>query len=484
MTATPDRPNILLITTDQQRFDGLGLHAPDGPLRTPNLDSLAARGVDFRRAYSTCPVCIPARRSLLTGLHPQSHGLRAYRDGLEWDPPFTLPGLLGDAGYQTELIGKLHLFPQRKRYGFDHMIRSETCNWRPTSETQNVNDYATWLREQGVPFHPLACGVSGNGRVARPFQLDEEYHQTSWLADQVDRFFAARDPSAPFFLHASFFVPHPPLIPPQAYWDRYRDRAVPAPAIGDWVPGFADIPRGKDPAAAIGPFPPEEIADARRGYYGLIEHLDDRIGFLLDRYREYGNPRAREPLWIIFATDHGERWWYHHLFRKSLGFEASAHIPCFACPVNFDGGVRGKTSDELVSLEDLVPTALDLAGVPVPEALSAHDHDGTSLAPILRGEHATTRERLFGECGYGRMSNHFVVRGDLKYLWWPETDEEQCFDVVADPDERRDLSAEADLAPFRQALAAHLAERDDYAYDPGNCTPCGNRPPRAIWGEG
>ncbi|MEX0745282.1 MAG: sulfatase-like hydrolase/transferase, partial [Phycisphaeraceae bacterium] len=120
---TARRPNIILITTDQQRFDAMGLNCPTTPLQTPTLDSLAARGVNFTRAYSTCPVCVPARRSLLCGLHPATHGLRGYRDGLEWDPPFTLPGLLSDAGYQTELIGKLHLYPQRKRYGFDHMIR-------------------------------------------------------------------------------------------------------------------------------------------------------------------------------------------------------------------------------------------------------------------------------------------------------------------------------------------------------------------------
>jgi hypothetical protein len=88
------RPNILLITTDQQRFDGLGING-NAVLRTPNLDHLAARGVNFTRAYTTCPSCIAARRSILTGQFPVTHGLVGYEDGLEWDPPFTLPGLLG-----------------------------------------------------------------------------------------------------------------------------------------------------------------------------------------------------------------------------------------------------------------------------------------------------------------------------------------------------------------------------------------------------
>src|SRR5690606_10715615 len=99
------RPNILLITTDQQRGDALGLNG-NSVLQTPNLDALAAHGVNFSQARSTCPVCIPARRSLLTGLHPSSHGLRRYQDGLEWEAPFTLPEILGRNGYQTQLIGK------------------------------------------------------------------------------------------------------------------------------------------------------------------------------------------------------------------------------------------------------------------------------------------------------------------------------------------------------------------------------------------
>jgi len=470
------RPNILLITTDQQRYDALGINGNE-VLRTPNLDALASHGVNFRRCYVTCPVCIPARRTLISGLHPATHGMRGYHDGLEFDPPHTLPGCLRDAGYQTQLVGKLHLHPQRKRFGFDHMVLSDSANHRPTSRYQSENDYLDWLRDQGVPFHANAHGINGNGRVARPFQLDEEYHHTSWVAQQAARFLESwRDPSSPWFLHLSFVAPHPPLIPPRCYFERYIDRKDLVPHIGAWVPPFDETPRGIDPASAVGPFPPDEIHDAIAGYYGLINHIDDRIQYVIDRFFEYANPRSRQPTWILFSSDHGELLGDHHLFRKSMPYEGSAHVPLFISGRNVD--LPTGESDALACWEDIMPTLLDLAGVPIPEGL-----DGRSLVPAMRGEAAGVREAILGECG-GGIPNHWVVAGEMKYIWFPKTNEEQLFDLAADPHELHDLSGEADrLVAFRERLAAHLDGREDCDYRPDRCQPCRGGAPRAIWGE-
>ena len=239
MAATTKRPNILLITSDQQRWDGIALNRPGTALQTPTLDSLAANGLNCTRAYSTCPVCIPARRSLLSGLHPSTHGLYGYQDGLEWDAPISVPGKLAEHGYQTQLIGKLHLHPQRKRYGYQHMIRTESPNDRWDSPVQPVNDWGRDLKQRGIIDHLNNLGICGNGRVARPFDLEEQYHHTSWLADRaVDFLTETRDPECPYFLHLSFWAPHPPLIPPQAYWDRYANHGE-KPTIGAWTP---DLP--------------------------------------------------------------------------------------------------------------------------------------------------------------------------------------------------------------------------------------------------
>lgn len=470
-TMAERRPNILLITTDQQRYDAMGLNG-NPVLRTPNLDALAASGTNFSRCYVTCPVCIPARRTLISGLHPDTHGMRGYRDGWEFEPAHSLPGCLRETGYQTQLVGKLHLHPQRKRFGYDHMVLSDSANHRPTSPYQSQNDYTTWLRQRGHDHHSNAHGINGNGRVARPWTLSEELHHTSWVAEMAARFFEGwRDPSMPWFLHVSFVAPHPPLIPPQAYWDRYARRNDLRPAIGQWAPQGA-ARRGKPADAAAGPFDPDDIREAIAGYYGLINHIDDRIAYLIDRYFEYANPRAHEPTWIIFSSDHGEMLGDHHLFRKALPYESSAHVPFFITGRNVTAP-RG-TCDALCGWEDIMPTILDLAGAPIPDGL-----DGRSLLPAMRRETAGVRDAIDGMCE-GHAHTRFIVCGAWKYIWFVKTGEEQLFNLETDPQELQDLSGDAAaLAPMRHRMA-DIAARNQVPYDPQALTPCGNGAPKAL----
>jgi len=477
MSATPDKPNIVLITTDQQRWDGLNYNRPDNALRTPALDSLAASGLNCTRTYTTCPVCIPARRSLLSGLHPQTHGLYGYRDGLDWEAPISCPELLGRAGYQTQLIGKLHLHPQRKRYGYDHMIRVESPNDRWDTPLQPVNDWARDMKLRGIQ-HPNNLGIDGNGRAARAWDLDEQYHLTSWLTDRAVEFVTeTRDPSCPFFLHLSHWAPHPPFIPPQAYWDMYANHGD-SPSYGDWAPDLPYRP-GTNNTAAVGPFREDEIEDMIRGYYGLITHVDHRIQHFLTRAFGYGSTRAQEPTIIIYTSDHGEMLGDHHLFRKSLPYEASAHVPFFISWRNMD--LKAGSFDGLVCLEDVAATLFDLCGVELPEQYNS-ELESRSLAPALRGESCHTRDRLFGECT-GVGTNNYIVEGPWKYIWFEKTSEEQLFNVLKDPDDRRDCSGtNADLLPqFRDQMADYLKGRTDRTYDRSKLTPCENRPPKVFW---
>ncbi len=465
------QPNILLITTDQQRYSALGING-NPILRTPNLDALAASGTNFSRCYITCPVCIPARRTLISGLHPDTHQMRGYRDGREFNPAHTLPGCLGAAGYQTQLVGKLHLHPQRKRFGFDHMVLSDSANHRPTSPHQSQNDYRTWLIERGFSHHSNSHGINGNGRVGRPWTASEELHHTSWVAEQAARFFhVQRDPTSPWFMHVSFVAPHPPLIPPQAYWDRYARRDDLCPTIGEWAP--TTPPRKGVPGdAPAGPFDPAEIHDAIAGYYGLINHIDDRINYLIDQFFEYTNPRAAEPTWIVFSSDHGEMLGDHHLFRKSLPYESSAHVPLFITGRNVEAP-RG-SCDALCGWEDVMPTLLDLAGAKIPEGL-----DGRSLLPVMRGEAPGVRDELHGVC-QTQAANRYLVRGPHKYIWFTKTHEEQLFDLSADPNECRDLSGDFRLLePFRRSMA-RIAAAAGENYDPATLSPCANRAPAAL----
>jgi len=468
-----ERPNLLLITTDQQRHDAVGYANAQG-LRTANLDGLAGAGMRFRRAYVTCPVCIPARRTLLSGQHPKTHGLRWYQDGLEFDPPDTMPGCLSRAGYQTQLVGKMHLHPQGKRYGFDNIILSECAHHRPHSEVQRRNDYVDWLRANGIQTHPNLHGLSGNGRLARPAQLPEAYHHSTWVAQQAADFLVhRRDPSVPWFLHLSFVAPHPPLNPPYPYWERYADKDL-RPAIGEWAPRWQEGMLSPQPDAAHGPFDPEEMRLAIAGYYGLIHHIDDLVAYVLDRYLEYHTPRPREPLYILFSSDHGEMLGDHSLYRKSLPYEASAHVPFFVTGRNVP--LASGESDLLATWEDIMPTLLDLAGVPIPAGL-----DGMSLAPAVRGETQEGRPFVYGECA-GVADNHYIVEGDWKYIWFARTNEEQLFNLKEDPAECRDLSGDAGpLEAMRDRMAGAVEGLPDRTYDRLKLNPCRNQPPKALW---
>jgi arylsulfatase A-like enzyme len=215
--------------------------------------------------------------------------------------------------------------------------------------------------------------------------------------------------------------------------------------------------------------------DAIAGYFGLINHIDDRIRYVLTRMFEYGSPRAAEPTLILFTSDHGEMLGDHHLWAKSLPYEGSSHVPFFITGRNLP--LQSAACDELVCLEDIVPTVLDMCGVNVPDAL-AGPLEGKSLAPILRGKPLRVRDRLFGECD----NNHFVLQGPHKYCWFARTHEEQLFDLSTDPYETRDISAEAELlAPMRECLREHLRGCDDVMMEPSRLRPCANQPPSYFW---
>ncbi|MFV0336955.1 MAG: sulfatase-like hydrolase/transferase [Chthoniobacterales bacterium] len=470
------KPNILLITTDQQRWDTLGING-NSLIRTAFLDGLAARGTNFSRAYSTTPSCIAARRTLLTGQHGTTHGMVTFQGGVDFYPDYTVPGLLGAAGYQTQLIGKLHQHPQRKRYGFDHMILSDQPDYRPNSPEYLQNDYVDWLKNTlGESTDPGVHGFGPNSRLARPFHLGEAYHQTTWIAQEGAKFLLKqRDPACPWFLHLSFCAPHPPLVPPQIYYDYYTRREERwSPTLGDWCPKAA-APFGLEPDENTGPFDLEVMRNAMSGYYGLVDHIDDSISFVLTRAFEYGATHDGQPTWVIFTSDHGELLGDHHLFRKVLPYEGSTHVPMFISSYGIDQAAI--SSDCVTCLEDVAPTILEMAGVNIPDQV-----DGKSLLPIVEGRaNSLGRDCLYGEHG-GAQANHWIIRGNEKYIWYAATHEEQLFDLGNDPGESKDLSGDTQrLEAYRRLLAKRLEHRSDYRFEIEKLTPANNKPPRIFW---
>ncbi|MBT3289056.1 MAG: sulfatase-like hydrolase/transferase [Victivallales bacterium] len=448
------RPNIIFIVTEQHRADCVG-YENHPVLLTPNLDNIAHNGVRFGRFYSACPSCISARRSMLTGQLPQTHGLVGYREGLEWDTP-TLPGVLRDHGYQTHLVGRsMHQFPARRRHGYEAM--EIACHTEDS-------DYDEYLRTHGPSGQTgwYGGGVMHNDWTAHPWHLDEHLHQTNWTVDRALHFLRRRDPSCPFFLTVSFIGAHPPLQPPAFYLDRYLRTGVPEPAIGDWA-----TPPGAGETDLVAPhrvdLQGEASLSTRAAYYGLINHIDDQLRRLL-------NPivglSARDTL-IVFTSDHGELLGDHYLWRKGHPLEGSARVPFAVAGPESLGLQRGTSVDAPCTHADIMPTLLELAGVPIPESV-----DGQSLVPMLRGEEAPCREVLHIEhAGF----EHGLTDGTEKYLWNPATGRELLFDLTQDPEERHDLAvspqAASRVAIWRQRLAERLADRPDDVVADGELVP-------------
>lgn len=449
-------PNLLLITTDQQRGDCLSC-AGHPVLETPNLDALAERGCRFTRAYTSVPSCTPARAGILTGMSPWNHGRLTMAGSSPMEYPQTLPGGLAAAGYHTQGVGKMHFFPQRRLYGFHHLVLDESGR----SYDGFVSDYRAWFEEHkegayGYRDH----AVDWNSWMARPSHLPEHLHPTYWTASEGIRFLRNRDPTKPFFLWLSFARPHSPYEPPQVYWDMYDRAEIPEPAVGDWAAEF-DHPVA-DVNAPFARRPRAQTRRARAGYYGSITFIDHQLGRFFQEAERLEPALLRNTL-VLFTSDHGDMLGDHHHWRKTYAYEGSAHIPWIVCPPAEWGLPAGQTVDRVVELRDILPTFWDAAGLSIPDTV-----DGSSVLPLLRDTGAPWREFIQGEhttCYRREYGMQYVTDGREKYIWFHHTGRQQFFDLTRDPQELHDLSgdpaAAERIALWRGRLARINEERGD-----------------------
>jgi arylsulfatase A-like enzyme len=228
---------VLLICTDHWSAPLLG-EAGHSAIQTPTLDALARSGVRFTNAYSECPVCIPARRTLMTGTPPRTHGDRVFKDTLPMPALPTLAQTFRDAGYQAYAVGKLHVYPQRDRIGFDDVILDEEGR----TQYGVTDDYELFLGDEGFAGRHFDHGMSNNEYSWRPWHLPEHTHATNWATQQMARTFKRRDPTRPAFWYLSYRHPHPPLVPLQTYLDLYRDVEIDVPFHGEWSRDRAALP--------------------------------------------------------------------------------------------------------------------------------------------------------------------------------------------------------------------------------------------------
>ena len=427
--------NVLFIQTDQwsERFTGYG---GCRSIMTPTIDQLARDGIVFSNCYSSCPVCIPARRSLMTGTFPKTHGDRVYSDRMLMPDACTLAEAFSKAGYQTMAVGKLHVYPQRSRIGFDEVILQEEGRY----EFGVTDDYQIWLGEHGMTGREFMHGMGNNTYYTRPWPLPEEAHPTSWATAQMVRQIQRRDPLRPFFFYLSYQFPHPPLVPLQAYLDMYREDEMPAPLRDDWVDDSFIMQEMTAPARH---YTEKEIRLAKRAYFAQCTHIDHQIRLVLGALRENG---LLDHTLIVFASDHGEMLFDHQMAGKRCFYENSAHIP-FLLSGRPVAALRGRTDDRLACLEDVMPTLLHFCGIEIPDTVEGLD---------LLGEQR--RSWLYGEISDGPKATRMIHDGRHKLIYYPYGNRVQLFDLAEDPNEERDVSGSPAYADVQRRLEGLLMD--------------------------
>ncbi len=468
-SAQHEPPHILLIAVDQMRADALSMLGHP-VVRTPYLDQLGRRGTVFTNAYSATPTCVPARVGLFTGQSQQRHGRYGYRDGVPFAAAHapTVATVLSDRGYQTQAIGKMHVFPERSRVGFDNVVLHDGFlhfgRRHGDRNLEAADDYLAWLHRQ--PGHSQSDhvdhGAGCNSQVARPWDKAEALHPTTWAVTEAIDFLRRRDTTAPFFLYLSFHRPHAPYDPPQWLMDQYLDAEHPEQVMGDWVDDVAEHLTDSEVEGEFTRHPDDVRRRVRAGYWGLITQIDFQINRLLEALSDHC---LLQDTAVIFVSDHGDMMGDHHMWRKTVGYEGSAKVPMIvALPPSRTDQTHGGLRSQVAELRDVMPTILDIAGVEIPGTV-----DGSSLLPLVRGEDAPWRSHIHGEHTLQRFgmwqANHWVTDGHAKFMWFSGNGMEQFFDVDADPHEERNLiddpAHESDVALWRGRLVEALTDREE-----------------------
>ena len=471
------KTNVVLIMTDQHRFDCLGC-AGNPVIETPNIDWIASEGTVFDRAYTPSPSCIPARACLMTGMNQWNTGILgmgAGQGGMGVNFPSTLPGVLAENGWHTKGVGKMHFYPERSLLGFHSTVLDESGR---VATPGFVSDYHKWFAAQANgKITTEDHGLGWNSWMARPWHLPEELHPTCWTASEAISFLRERDPSMPFFLKVSFERPHSPYDPPQYFFDMYQDREVPAPFIGDWAAQNDVKTDGAELDAWRGKRSDRETHRARAAYYGAVSHIDNQIGRIFICMKNLG---LMDNTMFIFTSDHGDMLGDHNLWRKTYAYEGSAHIPLVVKLPREMRDASVPRSNTLAGLYDIMPTILDVLDIPIPKSV-----DGHSLLKPATGNDKGWRTHFHGEhsmCYAPEQEMQFITDGRYKYVWLPRVDIEQLFDLEADPGEINDRCADKTmqhhLLRLRELLVQELAKRENGTVKDGKLISQNNLPPQ------
>ncbi len=478
------RPNILLITSDQQHWNTLGITNPE--IKTPNLDELAAKGTVFTNAFCVNPTCMPTRASIITGKYPSQHGAWALGTKLRESEP-TVGEDLQAAGYRTALVGKAHFQPLKDTdkyrsleapsvlhdfdfwrgfhgpfYGFEHIEITRGH----TDENGVGAHYVLWLEEQGCSnWRDYFRSPIGHNDTQRwKWLIPEQFHYNTWIAQRTNALLEQhKADDEPFFLWASFFDPHPDYLVPEPWDTMYDPAKLPVPAI---TPGEHDnnpphfaMTQQEKPDFSAWQEPgghhmhgfhshlcdKKDLAKDIAVYYAMVSLMDKYIGAILSKLDELG---LAENTLVVFTTDHGHFFGQHGLTAKGpFHYNDMIKVPFIA---RMPGQIpAARKTDALVSLVDLAPTFLSFAGLDIPRTMT-----GIDQKDVLTGAKDKARDHVIVENHHQPTTIHIktYVGERYKITVYYNRDYGELFDLEADPGEVRNLWNSPEHAELKTRL--------------------------------
>lgn len=445
------RKNLVFIMTDQQRADIIGMSVC-GKEVTPNLNQLAKKSTVFERAYDACPLCVPARTALATGLNPLKSGMMLNDlPGIYAREHVTLHQRLSQQGYEVAHVGVNHISvkpPLKEAVPFAAWACDHTYGDFAAKKGLDISR----SEEDSVLVDELAEGRYekhrySNARVSLwPYELPD--FKDVWFADQAIQYLK-QEHEKPFALFLAMWAPHPPLMVPELYWNRFKDAKLQIPEhVGEPAQGEPPL-RRLGAAAGLGKYPPEHgWEEGFQAHAALSNLCDDQIGKVLAALKEAG---LSDSTMIVFTTDHGEQMGQHGMYQKMEMYEPAVRVPAiFHTP-----GAQPKRFQTPISHLDFVPTILDVLGVDG----DIEKLEGQSLKDSIENGVCPGERDIFSVyCGNHKFGDQrrMIVRGWYKYVYDGVCGE--LYDLEKDPLEMKNLCGQEEYREIQHSLHNRLKE--------------------------
>ena len=443
--------HIIFIITDQQRFDTIAGWGYDYMV-TPHMDRLAREGVSFRQAYCPGATCITSRAAIFTGMYPHNTGAYTFQD---WANHRTWIQDLADHGYRCVNIGKMHFSPRDVSGGFHERVIVENPTNRNVASGGVDDDWGRYLsfHDQERPNERHRTDPDWMQKHQSVlWHLEERFHSDVFIGDSAVSWIRSYRGDKPVFLQIGFTGPHEPWDPLPRHLKLYADKTVPpavlrAGELDDKPPqhlAHLNFHANTDHESRINlrGASDADIARMKRHYFAKITTVDEQVGRVLSALEARG--WLDESL-LIFCSDHGELLGDHGLAYKWLMYDPIVHIPLI---IRHPGSIGDPdTINDLVSLMDLGPTVLEVAGIDVPDYV-----EGRSLLPYMRDDAITPREFVFCEDNYQVMMRSVTH----KFVYYIGQEMGELYDLTSDPDELWNLWESSEHAQTKSQLLNEL----------------------------